>query len=316
MTPTKIAFYKNVADDYKAALLSNKCRAVIHLENITDKEFWYKVFKQAYPQEEFYFVPYSRTPSGNIGSGSAMCLVYKNFLDLKMGVAIDSDLRYLTQEPEMNAQYFILQTYTYSFENHLCFTDRLNALSKKVCGLENTLFDFSIFLLAYSKEVYPLFLLFLYDLKQPVRALAHKEFQKLLSFPYMTDRIKNNGTCIINELRKRVTSEITRLKSVYPSYNETVEIAKYTPLGLSEENAYLYVRGHDLYDLIAELGEAVCEELKRQEKQRLDTAGKYAQAKAVYSDNKMFKKELMRAALHFTYPEMDKCIKDIQSIWS
>lgn len=315
MTPSKEAFYKNVAESRKAALLSNKCRAVIHLENATDKEFWYKVFKQACPQDEFDFIPYSRTPSGNIGTGCAICLIYKDFLDSQMGIAIDSDLRYLTQESEMDAQHFIIQTYTYSFENHLCFTDRLNALSKEVCGLENSVFDFGNFLLAYSKEIYPLLLLFLYDLKQPTRVMTHKEFQRQLSFPYMPDRIKDNAACIINELRQRVALETARLKRAYPMYSESVEIATYAALGLKEENAYLYVRGHTLYNLVAEIGELVCEELKRQEKVRLIIDGEHAKAKAVYSGNKMFKKELIKAALHFTYPEINKCMKDIQSIW-
>lgn len=120
--------------------------------------------------------------------------------------------------------------------------------------------------MAYSKEIYPLFLLFLYDHRQKERKLPNADFFKLLSFPYSNNRIDDNGDYIITTLHKRVTLPISYLKSIYPNYDEAVEKAKYERLGLTEENTYLYIRGHNLYDLITKLGEEICNILKRNEK--------------------------------------------------
>lgn len=263
MTPTKYNFYKTVAQNYKASLLTTQYRAVVHLENKNDEVFWGKVLEEACPNDQFRFVSSTRTPSGNAGEGCGQCLVFKDFLDTKLVIGIDSDLRYLHQEVDVDAVHFILQTYTYSFENHLCFADRLNLLSEKVCGLPNELFDFGQFLMAYSKEIYPLFLLFLYDFRQLGEKMLNKDFFKLLSFPDIPDKLKNDGASVISELHDRVTAEIKRLKGSYPDIDETAERTKYAALGLCEDNAYLYVRGHNLYDLIVRIGESLCYELKK-----------------------------------------------------
>lgn len=210
---------------------------------------------------------------------------------------------------------FILQTYTYSFENHLCFADRLNLLPEKVCGLPNELFDFGQFLMAYSKEIYPLFLLFLYDFRQLGEKMLNKDFFKLLSFPDIPDKLKNDGASVISELHDRVTAEIKRLKGSYPDIDETAERTKYAALGLCEDNAYLYVRGHNLYDLIVRIGESLCYELKKSENKRLASVDSYDKIKALYADGNSFKKEIKKAALFTDYPEIAKCILDMQTIW-
>ena len=315
MTPSKKAYYATVAQNYKASLLLNGCKAVIHLEDKNDIIFWNKIFKEACPQYNFYFIPYSRSQSGNKATGSSTCLIFKDFLDSKMAIAIDSDLHYLMQEPYIDAKHYILQTYTYSFENHLCFTDRLAALPILTCGFTNSIFDFNKFLLAYSKEIYPLFLLFLYDHRQKERKLPNTDFFKLLSFPYSNNRIDDNGDYIITTLHKRVTPQISYLKSIYPNYDEAVEKAKYKRLGLTEENTYLYIRGHNLYDLITKLGEEICNILKRNEKKRLSEAGEYDKIATIYQRKDTFKKKLLNADLYFTYPEIKRCVQDIRSIW-
>lgn len=315
MTPTKYNTYKSYAQYYKAQLqLSNK-KAVVHLESINDIDFWNNLLKRGKPTDEFEFIPYTKTPTGTKGTGCGQCLIYKDFLDSQMVIAIDSDLRYLLQEAGIDTAHYILQTYTYSFENHLCFVDRLNSLVETVCGLENDLFDFNEFLVSYSKEIYPLFLMFLYDLRQPQRELSSGSFAKVLTFPHMSTWLENNGLDVINELHSRVEIELTRLKGIYVNYDQEAEKNKYLLLGLTEENAYLYIRGHNLYDLIAEMGEMLCNALKKREKERLESIGQHEEAVAVYAGTKTFKKELKKSAPHYTYPEINKIVSDIQSIW-
>lgn len=314
MTPTKYKTYQSYAQNYKARLSILNKKAVVHLESSNDISFWKAILEEALPTEEFDFIPYTMTPTGTKGTGCGQCLIYKDFLDSQMVIAIDSDLRYLLQEPDINAANYILQTYTYSFENHLCFVDRLNSIIQTVCGLENDLFAFDDFLVQYSKEIYPLFLMFLYDSQQQ-KQLTISSLSKILTFPHMATWLDNNGSDVIKELHDRVEAELTKLKSIYIDYNHDDEKAKYLPLGLSEDNAYLYIRGHNLYNLIAEIGESLCNALKKREKERLEAIGQHEKAVAVYVGKKTFKKELITAALYYSYPEIIKTTSDIQSIW-
>lgn len=315
MTPSKYNTYQSYAQNFKARLALTNKKAVVHLESSNDIAFWNNLLKRGLPSEEFDFIPYTKTSAGTKGTGCGQCLIYKDFLDSQMVVAIDSDLRYLLQEAGIDIAHYILQTYTYSFENHLCFADRLNALIQAACGLENDMFDFYEFLTQYSKEIYPLFLMFLYDLRQPQRVLTHNRFAKVLTFPHMSNWLENNGSDIINELHNRVKAELTQLEGIYTTYNQEVEKNNYLPLGLKEDNAYLYIRGHNLYDLIAEMGEALCSALKKQEKERLESIGQHENAIAVYTGTNTFKKELKKHTLYYTYPEITKIIADIQRIW-
>ena len=314
MTPTKYNTYQSYAQNYKARLSLTNKKAVVHLESSNDISFWNAILKWVLPAEEFDFIPYTTTPTGTKGTGCSQCLIYKDFLDKQMVIAIDSDLRYLLQEPGINAANYILQTYTYSFENHLCFVERLNSIVQTVCGLENDIFDFDDFLVRYSKEIYPLFLMFLYDSQQQ-KHLTISSLSKILTFPHMATWLDNNGTDVIKELHDRVEVELMKLKTLYTAYNHDDEKAKYIPLGLSEDNAYLYIRGHNLYDLIAEIGDTLCNALKKREKERLEAIGQHENAVAVYAGTKTFKKELKTTALYYSYLEIINIISDIYSIW-
>ena len=76
MTPSKKAYYATVAQNYKASLLLNGCKAVIHLEDKNDIIFWNKIFKEACPQYNFYFIPYSRSQSGNKATGEVPLVLF------------------------------------------------------------------------------------------------------------------------------------------------------------------------------------------------------------------------------------------------
>lgn len=316
MTPTKYSFYQEIAKYRKASLLTSPYRAIIHLENKNDQVFWDKLLNIACPGSSFLFIPYTRSLSGNRGEGCAQCLVFKDFLDKDFVIAIDSDLHYLLKDmSDMDIEHFILQTYTYSFENHLCFAERLNSLPEKVCGLPNNIFDFKAFLLAYSNEVYPLFLLFLYDRQQADRQFSDNDFYKLLNFTGIKDKLKDNGADIISQLHIRMETEIDRLKSFYTDYDEMTEKGKYLSLGLSSNNTYLYVRGHNLFKLITEIGEAICYNLKMNEKKRLQQEVKLDEINKLYEGKDTFTKQIFEYELFVGYSEIDKCIRDMQLIW-
>lgn len=246
-------FYAAAAKRFKAELKLYGATAAIHLENKNDEVFWGKVLHQACPQGKFRFISASRSITGNITAGCTQCLQYREFLDQRFWIAIDSDYRYLSQERDIDVQHHILQTYTYSFENHFCYGPNLNRALQEACGGESG-FDFTQFLSEYSRIVYPLLVWQLYLQEVSPEAFPQSVFHRMLTLPLGANATQRNGEPVLQVLKDRARKLRTHLKNQYPDADATWYEARCNDLGVRRDNAYLFVRGHQLYDLCAELG--------------------------------------------------------------
>lgn len=255
--PEKHRFYEIAARRFKAELKLYGATAAIHLENKNDEIFWGKVLKHTYPEGKFRFISSSRSHTGNITCGCTQCLQYLDFLDEKFWIAIDSDYRYLDEQPFMRPENYVLQTYTYSFENHFCFADNLNLALQKAVYPKSVDFDFGSFLREYSRIIYPLMVWQLYLNYIDRQAFPQSVFHRMLSVNVPMQFWKNNGEVILNVLRDRSKQFQNSMKRRYPDADYTWHEARCNELGVHRDNCYLYVRGHNLYDLIVYMGKAL-----------------------------------------------------------
>ena len=257
----KYNFYRLAAKRFKAELKLYGATAAVHLENRNDEVFWSKVLRYAYPQGRFRFITASRSISGNNTCGCTQCLQYKDFLDEHFWIAIDSDYRYLNQQPEIDAHHYILQTYTYSFENHFCFGANVNRAELDACG-GKIRFDFVKFLREYSYIVYPLLVWQLYLQGVAPEAFPQKVFHRLLILPCGARATANNGASVLQLLKERTQKMVRHFQRLYPDADPTWYEARCHTLGVRRDNCYLFVRGHQLYDLIIDLGNRLRQEAK------------------------------------------------------
>ena len=255
--PEKHRFYEIAARRFKAELKLYGATAAIHLENKNDEIFWGKVLKHTYPEGKFRFISSSRSHTGNITCGCTQCLQYLDFLDEKFWIAIDSDYRYLDEQPFMRPENYVLQTYTYSFENHFCFADNLNLALQKAVYPKSVDFDFGSFLREYSRIIYPLMVWQLYLNYIDRQAFPQSVFHRMLSVNVPMQFWKNNGEVILNVLRDRSKRFQNSMKRRYPDADYTWHEARCNELGVHRDNCYLYVRGHNLFDLIVYMGKAL-----------------------------------------------------------
>lgn len=305
MSPDRQAYYASLAKRYKAESLSRRSKATIYIENKNDEPFWSEVLITAYPAERFNFVSYTRLPSGNIATGCAQCLAYTSFLDDKLAIAIDSDMRYLMQESVLNHQY-VLHTYTYSFENHLCFVQRIEKIFASLFdNIAEMVFDIRRFLSDYSSTIYPLILCFL-DGKITIESL-----NEATSLPFTHDTsLDNNGQPIIQMLKTRVQDIIGAYTPSQQSKDE------FRALGLVEETAYLYVRGHNLYNLICRIGKNLCNIALQHKRNSLLAESRQDEIPALYSTLfKEFDNQLKSSQLLYSYNQMQQCIDKIRNAW-
>ena len=306
MSPDRQAYYASLAKHYKAESLSRRCKATIYLEDKNDEAFWSGVLSYAYPNEQFNFISYTRLPSGNIATGCTQCLAYTSFLDDKLAIAIDSDMRYLKQDSVLNHQY-VLHTYTYSFENHLCFVQRIEEIFTSLFDdVLDLTFDIRLFLSDYSSTIYPLILCFL-DGKITVESL-----NEVTSLPFTHDTsLDNNGQPIIQMLR-------TRVQDVIGTYTPSQRFQdEFRALGLCEDTAYLYARGHNLYNLIYRIGKNLCNMALQHKRNTLLSESRQDDIPALYSTFfKEFDNQLESSRLLFSYTQMQQCIDKIRNAWS
>lgn len=262
------AHFANAARRFALDAKMFRCRAAVHVENKDDIAFWSTILKHFRPEDKFHFISGSRNEYGHETCGVTQCLKYFDYLSPDFFICIDSDYRYLLKERNIDVKHYVIQTYTYSFENHHCFAEGLDDVCSRVTHLKNTVFDFCRFLREFSNILYELFIWHLYfQNADPIR-FSQFEFDGYLiltnsrSYPLVYD----NGARALDELRARVERKLGFLGRKYPLADLELVKQKYRELGLTPDNVYLFVRGHNLYDLVLLVCKEVCKAMLRREK--------------------------------------------------
>lgn len=255
MDADKRAFYEAAAGGMAASTLMYGVDSIVHVEDKDDIWFWQQLLAK-YRAGRYKFKPATTNEKGNRNTGCTQCLKYRGFLSQKFFVCIDSDLRYLLDEA-ISAEDGILQTYTYSWENHCAFASQLQQTFDKYThkGKE---FDFSVFLSGYSEVVYEAFLLMLYQLKNGLTEFDRDKFRTIISLQYRRGDEKNNGKQFLDRLSLDLQTATKNIKDTC-GFNMADESVYYETKGLRKENVYLYVRGHCLYNSLVSIGKKLCE---------------------------------------------------------
>lgn len=255
MDADKRAFYEAAARGMAASTLMYGVDSIVHVEDKDDIWFWQQLLAK-YRAGRYKFKPATTNEKGNRNTGCTQCLKYRGFLSQKFFVCIDSDLRYLLEEG-ISAEDGILQTYTYSWENHCAFASQLQQKFDKYThkGAE---FDFSVFLSGYSEVVYEPFLLMLYQLKNGLTEFDRDKFRTIISLQYRRGDEKNNGKQFLDRLSLDLQTATKNIKDTC-GFNMADESVYYETKGLRKENVYLYVRGHCLYNSLVSIGKKLCE---------------------------------------------------------
>ena len=252
------AYFQSLAQHYANEALINRTVATVHLENMNDEFFWAPILKDIKPGE-YNFVGYSKNEHGIDTSGCAQCLKFKGFLSKKFFVCMDSDYRLLGMGDAVSVNDFFAQTHTYSWENHLCYAEALqNRLVKALEGRTPFVeLDFKAFVDKLSKAVFPIVIQFLSMRRAGRDDFTTGMFNDLFELRLEDADYLNNGDGIIGKLNAKFATLQSNLSPAY-EVNLTQETVYYGAKGLTEENAYLRMRGHTLYNFVKRVGSHVC----------------------------------------------------------
>jgi hypothetical protein len=313
---TREEHYKLLANDFRGQARMRRCEAAVHVEAAQDQRFWDTMFHHFVPNRRFHFISHSRTWSGSDTSGVTQCLSFKPYLSKDFFICIDSDYRYLMQEKDINIKNFIFQTYTYSIENHYCAAQGLDFVCERATGVKNGILNFELFLERYSKIVYELFLWHIYSHANFNLQFERWEFQELISIRHNGSYpdIQNNGEAELAYLNEKVQHKLSFLNREY-HYADIESIRRrMNDLGVRDDNVYLFLRGHNLFDIVVSIGRKVCELLLEQRKdQQHNDSHKINE---MYSGGHDFENYIKHNFSFGKYPEIVKIDKDIHTFFN
>jgi hypothetical protein len=270
MTPFEDYFFdSNRQNKFNRSQPKSKPEEIkVYVEDKSDVAFWHGILSPYANQNSITFkiTPYTEN---NASTGKDKLVKQFSHVNKNILICLDSDYDYLLQSKVAQdiEKYkpYIFQTYAYAMENLKCYAESLNNLCVKATNSTNNTVDLADFLKSYSRIIYPLLLWNLYGNSKKKNKPSRKNFAKLVTFGNtdFNDYVitPDNFQEKLTIIKKSVDKE---LKSITTDESFITFSQNLTPLGLNEENAYLFINGHYLYDFVSKFLIAICDELKKE----------------------------------------------------
>lgn len=235
-------------------LIDPSVRGVVYLEDKSDEFFWNSLLQNCRPGY-YKFMGHSKEDTA-IKGGCEECLKYRLYFNEYFFTCIDSDMRYILQESGIDARHYIFQTYCYSWENHLCEMNSLQKRFELACPDLAMTFDFRVFLSQLSRLVYTPLLGLINSSKSGIRFYTIADFRRCIPNQCKRRDLDNNGEGLIKIISERLHNAFF-IRGITKE-DLTIENNICRELGINEDNAYLHIRGHNVYDLILYIGWLLC----------------------------------------------------------
>ncbi len=237
-------------------LAGNPNRVTVEVEDTIDRDFWSDLLGELCPEKEFHFDPYHTIlhedgSSEQTGKGKSQIINAASGFNAWHIGCVDSDYDWILSDytdagKTISSTKYLLQTYSYSIENLMCLSCTLEDLCHENTE-ELTEFDFEDYLTRLSKAIYPLLVWSTYLCSKGTQDFTSTDWRKVLvnteeNPEASLAHIETKAKAKIEELNKNFAGEITD--------KEDFEFTHICQKDVTEEEAYLYVRGHELFDQI------------------------------------------------------------------
>lgn len=271
---------QNLNSDYIEAMnrlggKKDRRRIVAYVESYDDVFFWSNLLRPLETSSYYFEV---MLPSRNsLCKGKKMALA--NELGPRLGqcmiACVDADYDFLMQGATQTSKQvcenpYVFHTYVYAIENFQCYAPALQGICVMATLNDHRIFNFERFLTAYSEIIWPLFVWNIWS----YRYGAYKSFS-MLDFYHIVQLVQINyyhPQQALERLRHVVNAKIGRLQKMYPEGKKTYKPLRdeLESLGLTPQSAYLFMRGHDLFDgIVVPLLSGVCEALRREREREI-----------------------------------------------
>ena len=299
-------------------------RIVVYVESYDDVFFWRSVLGR-YEDDKLTFdimLP-SRNQHLDRGKKAAISNMLKG-VGRDMIACVDADYDYILQgATEMSRQMlenpYIFHTYAYAIENFQCYAKGLHETCVMVTLNDHRIFNFERFLQSYSQTIWPLFVWHVVFLQRRKMTMHFDmcEFNKVVVLPSV--RIQNPKWAI-EYLSKKVRAKMFQLERRFPKLKEALPETErmLRDLGINDNNTYLYIQGHHLFDLVVSpVVQTVCDILRNEQENDIrDRAVHSEQARteiACYENSLGKVKMMMKKNTYYQFsPEFQKILADVE----
>ena len=299
-------------------------RIVVYVESYDDVFFWRSVLGR-YEDDKLTFdimLP-SRTLHLDRGKKAAISNMLKG-VGRDMIACVDADYDYILQgATEMSRQMlenpYIFHTYAYAIENFQCYAKGLHETCVMVTLNDHRIFNFERFLQSYSQTIWPLFVWHVVFLQRRKMTMHFDmcEFNKVVVLPSV--RIQNPKWAI-EYLSKKVRAKMFQLERRFPKLKDALPETErmLRDLGINDNNTYLYIQGHHLFDLVVSpVVQTVCDILRNEQENDIrDRAVHSEQARteiACYENSLGKVKMMMKKNTYYQFsPEFQKILADVE----
>lgn len=299
-------------------------RIVVYVESYDDVFFWRSVLGR-YEDDKLIFD--IMLPSRNLhldrGKKAAISNMLKG-VGRDMIACVDADYDYILQgATEMSRQMlenpYIFHTYAYAIENFQCYAKGLHETCVMVTLNDHRIFNFERFLQSYSQTIWPLFVWHVVFLQRRKMTMHFDmcEFNKVVVLPSV--RIQNPKWAI-EYLSKKVRAKMFQLERRFPKLKDALPETErmLRDLGINDNNTYLYIQGHHLFDLVVSpVVQTVCDILRNEQENDIrDRAVHSEQARteiACYENSLGKVKMMMKKNTYYQFsPEFQKILADVE----
>jgi len=299
-------------------------RIVAYVESYDDVFFWRSVLGR-YEDDKLTFdimLP-SRNQHLDRGKKAAISNMLKG-VGRDMIACVDADYDYILQgATEMSRQMlenpYIFHTYAYAIENFQCYAKGLHETCVMVTLNDHRIFNFERFLQSYSQTIWPLFVWHVVFLQRRKMTMHFDmcEFNKVVVLPSV--RIQNPKWAI-EYLSKKVRAKMFQLERRFPKLKDALPETErmLRDLGINDNNTYLYIQGHHLFDLVVSpVVQTVCDILRNEQENDIrDRAVHSEQARteiACYENSLGKVKMMMKKNTYYQFsPEFRKILADVE----
>ena len=299
-------------------------RIVVYVESYDDVFFWRSVLGR-YEDDKLTFdimLP-SRNQHLDRGKKAAISNMLKG-VGRDMIACVDADYDYILQgATEMSRQMlenpYIFHTYAYAIENFQCYAKGLHETCVLVTLNDHRIFNFERFLQSYSQTIWPLFVWHVVFLQRRKMTMHFDmcEFNKVVVLPSV--RIQNPKWAI-EYLSKKVRAKMFQLERRFPKLKDALPETErmLRDLGINDNNTYLYIQGHHLFDLVVSpVVQTVCDILRNEQENDIrDRAVHSEQARteiACYENSLGKVKMMMKKNTYYQFsPEFQKILADVE----
>ena len=298
-------------------------RIVVYVESYDDVFFWRSVLGR-YEDDKLTFdimLP-SRNQHLDRGKKAAISNMLKG-VGRDMIACVDADYDYILQgATEMSRQMlenpYIFHTYAYAIENFQCYAKGLHETCVMVTLNDHRIFNFERFLQSYSQTIWPLFVWHVVFLQRRKMTMHFDmcEFNKVVVLPSV--RIQNPKWAI-EYLSKKVRAKMFQLERRFPKLKDVLPETErmLRDLGINDNNTYLYIQGHHLFDLVVSpVVQTVCDILRNEQENDIrDRAVHSEQARTEIAcyENSLGKVKMMMKNTYYQFsPEFQKILADVE----